>query len=74
MKRYDSLKDGEGFEVEAGEKFLLECGDCGCVRQVGIAVENGKVGIALQVDEGETKARREMPETKARIRRIADGI
>ncbi len=75
MRKYDKVENGEGFEIEAGEKFLLECGDCGCVRQVAVAIEeNGNIGIALQVDEKETKARRKLPETKAKIQGIAEGI
>jgi hypothetical protein len=75
MRKYDIVENGEGFEVKDGEKFRLECGDCGCVRQVGVAIEeNGSIGIALQVDEKETRARRKLPETKAKIQDIAEGI
>jgi hypothetical protein len=72
--RYVNVKNGEGFEVKAGEKFLLECGDCGCVREVGVAVEDSKVGLAFQVNEEQTAARRGMSSAKARIRRLAKGI
>ncbi len=63
--------------MESGEKFLLECGDCGCVRQVAIVIEDGTVGIvgiALKVDEAETASRRAMAETQTKIHRMAEAL
>ena len=74
-RRYDKVKDGEGFEVEIGTTFLLECEDCGCVRKVAVAVEeSGKIGLAFKVDETETRLRRNMRNVRARIRRVAQWV
>ena len=70
--KYDEVKNGEGFEVKQGETFLLECGDCGCVRKGAIALEeSGNFGIAFEVDEKKTTARRRLRSTKEKIRNLA---
>jgi len=58
MSRYTQRKDGEGWEVKAGQAFKIACCDCGLVHQVVIVIDDGKVGIAAKRDNRATGQRR----------------
>jgi len=55
---YKLREDGEGFEVPLGEVYKLACCDCGLVHRVAFAVEDGKLGMAVERDNRATGQRR----------------
>jgi len=57
--KFIQREDGEGFEVKPNTIHMITCCDCGLVHKMAVAIEeNGKVGVAFEQDEEETKKRR----------------
>lgn len=56
---YTQRVDGEGWEVPSGERYLIECCDCGLVHDFAFVSQDGNpIGIAAQRNEEQTAARR----------------
>lgn len=58
---YTQRVDGEGWEVPSGERYLIECCDCGLVHDFAFISHDGNpIGIAAQRNEEQTAVRRSL--------------